>query len=86
MGDMFRPLSDDEKRQALIDGCLGAKAEAKRRADDIRAITQTAQNVFWSLVKTPTWEVVQAPLPTGASPQIEGWSVTPKVTRRDVSG
>ena len=78
---MFRPLTEDEKRKALTEACLAAKEEAKRRAPEIRAITEAAQTVFWSLVKTPTWKVEQAPLPEGATPGVEGWHVTAKVTR-----
>ena len=79
---MLRPLSEDEKRTALKQMVEATREEAKRRAPELKQIQETAQALFWSLVKTPTLHVTQADMPSDMThaPVEEIWSVQPRVT------
>jgi len=81
---MFRPLSDDEKKQYLSDAMRDAVLEAKRRESELAELRKTAQTLFAALLPkfSPQLEVVQAEMPSQkpAPPFEELWSVKPKVT------
>jgi hypothetical protein len=80
---MFRPLSDDEKREALREGAIGAVQEAQRRIPELQQLAQTAQNVFHAFLQAETWTVEEAELPAWMKtpPLEELWSVKAKVTK-----
>lgn len=82
MADMIRPLSDDEKREVLRDMAFATLEEMRRREPQLKEMRETAQALFWALVKQPTLHVVQADMPAGmtVAPVESIWSVTPKVT------
>jgi hypothetical protein len=79
---MFRPLSDDEKREALRDGAIGTIREAQRRSPELQRLAHTAQNVFQALLQADTWTVEEAELPPWMKtpPVEELWSVKAEVT------
>lgn len=77
---MFRPLSDDEKRAILRDAVAGAKELLER--PEVQEVREAAHTIFWAMVKSPTWQVTEASMPSAmqAPPFEELWSVKPKVT------
>lgn len=77
---MIEP-TEEQKRQYLRDGALGAIAEFKRREPELKELRDCAQAVFLGLLHTPTWEIATTPLPEGTPEPVEAlWSVRPKVT------
>lgn len=83
---MYRPLTEDEKKQYLVEGAVAAVEEAHRHQPEIDELRRTAQTIFAAYLPkfSPQLEVQQAPMPSQktAPPFEELWStrVTPKVT------
>ena len=77
---MFRPLDDSEKRAAVRDAADGAKEMLAR--PEVRELQEAARKIFWAAIKSPTWQITEAPMPSSmTSPPFEElWSVKPKVT------
>jgi hypothetical protein len=79
---VIKPLTEEERKAALRDGIAATLEEASRREPELRQLRETAKKTFYALLSAPTWDVTQAPLPEGATPQPvdENWTVTTKVT------
>ena len=67
-------------RQTLRDAAEGAKEMLTR--PEVRELQEAARILFWTAVKSPTWQITEAAMPSAMqAPSFEElWSVKPKVT------